>query len=217
MARIVLAPLVSDISGKTCGVVFSRWKGRNYVRKLVIPTNPKSDLQMAVRDSLARLVYLYRTLEAQIQDWQNECAADDRMSGYNLFMKMCRAREQAEDLLLITPFNTKIAHASSFEAVTGTVAEGDVTLNWTGGTESADHKAYILAREVIDPKGVGYELWDEGFIVAEADTTLFSAKTVTVTLPKGDTEYEVYLINEEGTAGKFSMSMGATATSYAGA
>ena len=48
---LVTAPLLSmDASGQVGGaVVFSKWKGRNYVRALVKPSNPKSGGQVGVR------------------------------------------------------------------------------------------------------------------------------------------------------------------------
>lgn len=215
MATIRLAPLVSTISGKTAGVVFSRWKGRPYVRKLVTPHNPQSDDQMTVRNSLARMVYLYRTMPAQLQDWLDLCAADDRMSGYNLFMKQCRAREQAEENLLLAPYNTDIEQALTFAAATGGGLTKEIDLTWTGGTLGGDYKVYLLLREVIDPDGEGYQLWDETFILQIEDLTLFSAGSLTITAPKADTDYELYLMNELATTHEFSMSMADTATSKA--
>jgi len=217
MARITLGPLVSDISGKTAGTVFSKWKGRNYVRKLVTPANPQTVAQMAVRNSLARLVYCWRQFEDQVKDWLDVCASERRMSGYNLFMSLARDKEENSEPWTITPYNKLIAHADTFTAVVGTVAEGDIILAWTGGTVSAAHMAYVISREVIDPEGVGYDLWDEVVVMEDADTTLFSAGALTITCAKGATEYEMYLMNEETVASEFSMSMGASATSYAGA
>lgn len=62
MAR-TKAPLMSlDASGSIGeSIVFSKWRGRNYVRRHSIPANPNSDLQRAVR-----AVFKYVT-----QDWAN--------------------------------------------------------------------------------------------------------------------------------------------------
>lgn len=48
---VVKAPLMSlDASGTLGGaIVFSKWKGRNYVRRHAIPSNPKSSPQLSVR------------------------------------------------------------------------------------------------------------------------------------------------------------------------
>lgn len=65
---LVTAPLLSmDASGAVGGaVVFSKWKGRNYVRALVKPSNPKSGGQVGVRAMFAFLS----------QEWKNILPAD---------------------------------------------------------------------------------------------------------------------------------------------
>lgn len=67
MARVT-GPLFSlDASGKVGGaLVFSRWKGRSYVRRLVIPANPKSGSQVGMRAMMAFLA----------QQWTNVSSAD---------------------------------------------------------------------------------------------------------------------------------------------
>lgn len=51
----VSGPLMSmDASGKFGGtIVFSKWKGRNVVRQLVVPANPNSAGQEAARNRTA--------------------------------------------------------------------------------------------------------------------------------------------------------------------
>lgn len=53
MAKVT-SPLMSlDASGTVAdALVFSKWKGRNYVRQHVIPSNPQSTAQQAVREAL---------------------------------------------------------------------------------------------------------------------------------------------------------------------
>lgn len=56
MARLT-APLMSlDASGSVAGALtFAKWKGRNYVRQLVQPANPRSATQVSVRAMMAFL------------------------------------------------------------------------------------------------------------------------------------------------------------------
>ena len=65
MAR-VSGPMMSvDASGKFGGsMVFAKWKGRNYVRQLVTPKNPKAAKQTGVRSMLAFLAPLWTGLSA---------------------------------------------------------------------------------------------------------------------------------------------------------
>lgn len=65
----VSAPLMSlAASGKVGGaIVFSTWKGRPLVRKLVKPHNPKSGLQTGVRAGMRFMTQQWKLLSATIQ------------------------------------------------------------------------------------------------------------------------------------------------------
>lgn len=64
MAKVT-GPLFSvEASGAYAGViVFAKWKGRQYVRQLVIPANPQSALQEAARNAMR--------VAGQAQKWVN--------------------------------------------------------------------------------------------------------------------------------------------------
>ena len=85
----VKGPLMSiDASGSIAKTItFSKWKGRNYVRKLVIPANPKSGLQVGMRS-----VFKFIT-----QDFTNLSAA--RVASWKAIA----------DLTAITPLNAQVA------------------------------------------------------------------------------------------------------------
>jgi len=62
------APLFGlDASGSLGGsIVFSKWKGRTYVRRLSIPHNPKSGLQVGMRAGMKFITQDYKNLSATI-------------------------------------------------------------------------------------------------------------------------------------------------------
>lgn len=66
----VSGPLMSlDASGKVGGtVVFSKWKGRNYVRQLVTPANPDTSGQKGVRSILGTLAKACRMVLTSFRD-----------------------------------------------------------------------------------------------------------------------------------------------------
>lgn len=71
-------PLMSlDASGTIAGTItFSKWKGRNYARSTVIPANPQTDLQTAVRAVLAFVSKDFANLsEAQKDEWHEVASA----------------------------------------------------------------------------------------------------------------------------------------------
>jgi len=68
----VNAPAMSlDASGSLGGaLVFSKWKGRNYIRTLVRPSNPRSELQVAVRAMMKFLAQNWASMTApEKADW----------------------------------------------------------------------------------------------------------------------------------------------------
>lgn len=78
MARTV-GPLMSlDASGSIAGtIVYSKWKGRNYVRQLVTPSNPRSPLQVSTR-AMMRFLSQQWTPELtapQKATWEDDAAA----------------------------------------------------------------------------------------------------------------------------------------------
>ena len=61
MARITNG-ILGKAKGKVGGVVAATWKGINYVREYVIPANPRSTSQVAVRTSFATIIFIGRAI-----------------------------------------------------------------------------------------------------------------------------------------------------------
>ena len=84
----VNAPAMSlDASGSLGGAItFSKWKGRNYVRQLVRPSNPRSGGQVGVRAMFKFLSQIWAGLApADKTSWEDR--ADDKViSPFNAFM-----------------------------------------------------------------------------------------------------------------------------------
>lgn len=85
MAKIK-AGILSKVSGKVAGVVGGTWKGTNYIRELVKPSNPNTALQQAQRGKMAFVVRCARQLVGDILNpYLNKFCKT--MSGYNWFCK----------------------------------------------------------------------------------------------------------------------------------
>lgn len=84
----VNAPAMSlDASGSLAGAItYSKWKGRNYVRQLVRPSNPRSGGQVGVRAMFKFLAQIWAGLApADKTSWEGR--ADDKViSPFNAFM-----------------------------------------------------------------------------------------------------------------------------------
>ena len=90
------SPIFSDIRNAIGdNVVFSMWKGRPFFRAYVIPANPNTLAQQAVRLDNTALVERYQGLMADpdIKAAWNAQALPYLFSGYNLFVKYGRLSE----------------------------------------------------------------------------------------------------------------------------
>lgn len=69
MAKVT-GPLMSlDASGSIASTItFSKWKGRNYVRQLTIPSNPSTGAQVAIRLALGAIAKAARSVLTSFTD-----------------------------------------------------------------------------------------------------------------------------------------------------
>jgi hypothetical protein len=98
MAKVI-GPLMSvSASGKYANsLVFGSWKGINTVRRFVIPANPQTDDQVAVRDIVHDASIAWKNsatvgstaLDAAYKLAYDTAAAGQKYSGFNLFIKDC--------------------------------------------------------------------------------------------------------------------------------
>lgn len=86
---LVKAPLLSlDASGALAdAIVFSKWKGRPYVRSLVKPANPKSGGQVGVRAAFKFLSQEWSGIVAGSKATWEDLAEQDVVSEFNAYMK----------------------------------------------------------------------------------------------------------------------------------
>lgn len=85
MAKIK-AGILSKVSGKVAGVVGATWKGQNYLRELVKPSNPNTPLQQAQRSQMAAVVKCARAFSGDVfKPYLDKFLKT--MSGYNWFVK----------------------------------------------------------------------------------------------------------------------------------
>ncbi|MDI6867958.1 MAG: hypothetical protein QMD88_00030 [Coprothermobacterota bacterium] len=86
----VYAPLMSiDASGTYANqLTYAKWKGIRYVRNHVIPANPRTTNQMAIRDAFTTAVAQWHQEDAQTKAaWTAAAQAVGRpMSAFNLYV-----------------------------------------------------------------------------------------------------------------------------------
>lgn len=82
-------PLFSlDASGSVADtIVFSRWKGRSYVRRHQIPHNPKTTKQVNVRKAMTLLVAYWQGLDDAVKALYEVEGKKIQLSGFNYFTR----------------------------------------------------------------------------------------------------------------------------------
>lgn len=87
MVKVTAPGMSLDASGTLAGaLVFSKWKGRNYIREHVIPANPKSGGQVGVRSMFKFLTQDWVNLsQAEQDDWLDR-AGDLVASTFNAYL-----------------------------------------------------------------------------------------------------------------------------------
>ncbi len=196
--KVWFTPIISGARNKVGDAVFSVWKGIAYVRTRVIPHNPKSDDQMVVRNSLARCVPLWRSLEEQIKDVLDTYANDYQMSGFNWFISKNRVLEETFHSQVITPPNRKIDAVTTLAGAAG--ESGAIDLTWLDGTVGADYKVYVLYRKWAEL------LADSVFTLFQKETTLVSLNALTIDGLTPGAGYCVMVIVEHVPTSAFSAS-----------
>ena len=178
MARISFSPLVTAASGKVKDTVFSKWKGRAYIRARVTPANPQSVDQMAVRDSMARTVSLWQSTNSATKLAWGSYASPYSISGYNAFVKANRAAEQMSEKLEFTPVNPLVPQMPPL-IVEGGASSGHIKLSWDTGAvvEEADLVVSIRRQgkdvfEVVAIVDGGFQ--DEAYDIAGIEVGTFT-------------------------------------------
>lgn len=175
----VRAPALSlDASGSLAKtLVFSKWKGRNYVRQLVIPTNPKSGGQVGVRAMFKFLSQIWDGLtDANQATWEDR--ADDMIvSAFNAFMSYNQRRWRDFD----TPTNedpaTETGTAPTGPTGTATPNVRSMTLEITDGANAPDF-GYAIFRSLTGTFTLNWDNciavvpWDSGGVTTYIDSPL---------------------------------------------
>ena len=136
--KITWSPLVAGGSGRTADAVVGNWKGISYVRKFVVPTNPKSAAQVIQRGYMSRMSPWWRSLPSDLTALINTLAVGQKMSGFNLSTKRNLTDLKAAAAPGLVPGNPDAAALLTVvDGAGGTDAEIDIT--WAAGAAIATH------------------------------------------------------------------------------
>lgn len=169
--KLVFSPLVAGMSGRAADAVAAAWKGVPYVRKFVVPHNPKSTDQTTQRGYMARMAPLFRSLPDAVTEWLDALAVGLGKSGFNLMVaEDLKHLHEAEDLEIV-PANSKCNALFSMADDGGIGSQIDVT--WVAGVAVATHNVHGFTCPV-DPNQVG-KLEPDGWTYQSGEIELVSA------------------------------------------
>lgn len=136
-----------DASGKLAGaIVFSKWKGRNYARVLVTPSNPQSGPQTGIRSMMKFLSQHWSSMSAAEQaDWLTRATATT-ISNFNAFISynLLRWRSYLNPSVLDPADETGTAPGSPTTTPTGGIRQ--VSLSIVDDGVDAPDLCYVIHR-----------------------------------------------------------------------
>ena len=133
-----------DASG-TIGksITFSKWKGRNYIRKRVKPANPKSGLQTGMRAGMRFMAQGYATLTAtQKLNWTG-LFKTLKITGLNSQARLNQVRVRQNLGLFSDPTNVPAAAEAAPTTVVATAQPKSVKLTWVDSLGANDYATFI--------------------------------------------------------------------------
>lgn len=134
----VFAPVLSLDASGTLGdaITFSKWKGRHYARERIIPSNPKSGLQVGFRSMFKFLSQNWAGLSGVEQATFDDLADSMAISAFNAYLRNNQARWKnfytPSKNLTVAGTGTVGAWNGGTPAATGGVAS--ITIDWTLAT-----------------------------------------------------------------------------------
>jgi len=166
----VLAPALSlEASGSLGGaLVFATWKGRPYVRTLVKPSNPKSEMQVGIRAMMKYLGQHWSTIKIADEHYWQELAENANISTFNAYIKqnMSQWRNGLAPSSIYPTYRTQTPDA--LQPLETTPGPRNVAITYRM-TDSDDQQGIILCRSTT----TGFTpSWANTILVKLCDNTL---------------------------------------------
>lgn len=143
------APLFGlDASGSLAGaIVFSKWKGRTYVRKLSIPANPKTGLQVGMRASMRFISQDFTNLTtAQKAAWDT-LAAVTNITQLNAQVQDAQRRTRVNDGVRRGPAESAGTTPSAAITLAAAAQPKSLVLTWVAGANAPEY-CWMLFRSL---------------------------------------------------------------------
>lgn len=200
------APLFGlDASGTLGGsIVFSKWRGRTYVRRHAIPSNPRSGLQVGMRSVFKFISQDFSSLTQNQKDAWDALAAPDNITQLNAQIRDSQSRARRNEGWRRGPAETPDPTIDPPTAPAAVAQNKSVDLSWTRPiANQGEYTAAVYIKTADTIAGVIGELVG---VQDVADLTMTILNLV------NGTEYwfEIRETNFDGELGTLSASINAT-------
>lgn len=208
MAR-VSGPLLSLSASGTIAntLVYASWKGRPYARTHVIPTNPKTAAQVAVR-SMLKFLSQYWTSEADLEKASFETLSEAaNVSPFNSYVgyNQSRFRDFHGPAQTYPAAETATPGTVTLAAPSGAPRSVTLSVEPSTATDQWGYLVYRSATEITTPS------WNQVVAVLPIDGTDAVVWTDSG-LSAGTYHYRVALFTEDGVIGTACADQSGTAT-----
>lgn len=180
------APLFGlDASGALAGsIVFSKWRGRTYVRRLAIPKNPRSSLQVGMRSVFKFITQDFKNLTQGQKDAWDDLAAPTNITQLNAQVKDAQRRARVNEGWRRGPTETPVTTPEPPVLDTLVAQNKSLIVSWTvDAGDPGEYTAEVYMRITTALTGLIQELR----VVVPITT-----ETVTVTgLPNGVEQFVI--------------------------
>lgn len=152
MARTTGPLLSMDASGSVGNsITFAKWKGRNYVRRYAIPSNPKTTGQTSIRTAMQFYTSIYKANTSAVEAAFEAEAQSKKISPFNAFISA--AMKAWKSSVMLEPDGTEIGSWTSSANITlaGTAQPRGITWSWAESESTSPVAWLLLVRAGADP------------------------------------------------------------------
>lgn len=193
MAKVT-GPLLSMDASGTVGnaMVFSKWKGRSYVRSWVRPSNPKTPAQVANRAMMKYLSQLWHSLAALTRASWATLGAQLKASPFNAYVKENQKNWQQGLAPIQTPTDARAAAVNMPATITATAGNRQATVTVTAMNMDPGFGTIIVRNEG------GPATFARSMVIAIVPYTTDVAEFVDTNLEPGEYYYAAASFTTDG-------------------
>ena len=159
MAKVIGPFMSLDASGTLAGTITAaKWKGRNYLRQRVIPSNPQTAAQTGVRSSFAGSVALWKANQVALASAFDTLAKQKNIPAFSAFTGFTQQQYSKGFAAANSPSPTNAAPSNNDTSLAATVEGKYIAITWTDNTDEDAWASNIYMKLTTDPTGLWTEL-----------------------------------------------------------